>query len=61
MLLLKTKDELGETLTKPHKTVRKSAFPKSKKHWYTVVVDDTFTKADVENVLTHSYEHVKKG
>ena len=40
-------------------TAVKSAFPKNKdKDWYSVVVDDTFTDADVYAVLDASIEYV---
>ena len=51
MLLLKTKDELGEELRKEHSTVRRSAFPKSKDSWYSVILDDSLTNAQVEDMI----------
>ena len=59
MLLAQLEDSYAEELIKKHERVYKSAFPRSKKSWYTVVVDDTFSKADVEAILDASYEHVK--
>ena len=51
MLLLKTKDELGEEFKKEHSAVRRSAFPKSKDSWYAVVLDDSFTVGQVEDMI----------
>ncbi len=51
MLLLKTKDELGEELAKDYETVRKSAFPKAKDRWYSVVIDDSITDEEVKDMI----------
>ena len=51
MLLLKTKDALGKEMTKEHHSVRRSAFPKAKDAWYSVVVDDSLTNGQVEDML----------
>ena len=51
MLLLKTKDPLGKEMTKEHHSVRRSAFPKAKDAWYSVVVDDSLSNAQVEDML----------
>ena len=51
MLLLKTKDDLGKEFQKDHPSVRRSAFPKSKDAWYSVVVDDSMTNEQVEEML----------
>ena len=59
LLLAQLDESYVKDLTKAHKNVYKSAFPKSKKNWYSVVIDSTFTKADVEAVLDASYAHVK--
>ncbi|MBO4284473.1 MAG: uL15 family ribosomal protein [Clostridia bacterium] len=51
MLLLKTKDALGKEMTKEHHSVRRSAFPKAKDAWYSVVVDDSLSNEQVEDML----------
>ena len=51
MLLLKTKDALGEELAKDYKTVNKSAFPKAKERWYSVVIDDSLTDEAVKYMI----------
>ena len=51
MLLLKTKDALGEELSKDYKTVRKSAFPKAQDRWYSVVIDDSLSNEQVEDMI----------
>lgn len=51
MLLLKTKDALGEELAKDHPSVRKSAFPKAKDRWYSVVIDDSLSNEQVEDMI----------
>ena len=51
MLLLKTKDPLGKEMKKEHESVRRSAFPKAKDAWYSMVVDDSLSNAQVEDML----------
>ena len=51
MLLLKTKDALGEELSKDYKSVRKSAFPKAQDRWYSVVIDDSLNNEQVEDMI----------
>lgn len=51
MLLLKTKDALGEELAKDYPSVRKSAFPKAKDKWYSVVIDDSLSNEQVEDMI----------
>ena len=51
MLLLKTKDPLGKEMKKEHQSVRRSAFPKAKDAWYSVIVDDSLTNAQVEDMI----------
>lgn len=51
MLLLKTKDALGEELAKAYPSVRKSAFPKAKDRWYSVVVDDKLTDEQLKDMI----------
>jgi len=55
MLLVKVNDEYGQALADAHATVRKSAFPKAKDSWYSVIVDDSFTKEEVEAILADAY------
>ena len=59
ILLAQLEETFVKELRQSHKNVHKSAFPKSRKDWYTVVIDDTFTKADVDAILDASYAHVK--
>lgn len=52
LFLVKASATLADQLKKSHAKVYKSAFPKSKAAWYTVVVDKSFTKKDVDNLLS---------
>ena len=60
MMQMKVTDELGKEFSKGHTTVHKSAFPKSKDSWYSVIVDDSFTSADVEKMLDECFLQVKE-
>ena len=48
----KTVEEAG------HKIIR-SAFPKSKDAWFTVILDDTFTEDDIQELLDAAYDQAK--
>ena len=51
MLLLKTKEALGEELAKDYKMVNMSAFPKAKEKWYSVIIDDSLTDEAVKYMI----------
>ncbi len=54
MLLLKVGDEYGAALAEKHPLVKKSAFPKSKASWYSVILDDTFTEKEIKEILKNA-------
>ena len=54
MLLLKVSDEYGAALAEKHPLVKKSAFPKSKASWYSVILDDTFTEKEIKEILKNA-------
>ena len=60
MLLLRLSVEMAQAIHAAHKaTGIRSLFPKNKdKDWYSVVVDDTFSAADVYALLNDSYAYV---
>ena len=58
IFLAQLDEEYAEELQKRHEHVHKSRFPKSKKNWYTVILDDSFSTDDVTDVLDRSFEHV---
>ena len=56
LLLINSTSEYEKELKKTHKYVSKSAFPKSKDEWFSVVVDDSFTNADIDKIMDDCYE-----
>ena len=56
MLLIKVNDTYGQALAKKHPIVRRSAFPKSKDAWYSVIVNDTFAEGEVESILDDAFK-----
>jgi len=51
LLLIKTSKDHAKKLSKSHKNVNFSKFPKTKENdWYSVVLDDSFTQKDVEDM-----------
>ena len=56
MLLLNVNDEYGQSLAKKHPIVKKSAFPKSKDAWYSLIVDDSFMEGEVEAILDDAFK-----
>ena len=59
MMLVKVDDDCGKALAEKHPLVKKSAFPKSKDSWYSVIVDDTFTSEEIEQLLDAAYDMAK--
>ena len=60
MMLLKVPAKLANRVAKGHNTVQKSAFPKSKDSWYSIIIDDSFTNEDVETILDESVFQMKE-
>ena len=51
MFLIKANDEFVEGYKENHKKISRSAFPKSKDKWYTVVLDESYSDEDVKKLL----------
>ena len=51
MFLIKANDEFVEGYKGEHKNISRSAFPKSKDKWYTVVLDESYSDDDVKKLL----------
>lgn len=60
MLLLKISKDTANKLAKSHNSVHASAFPRSKEKWYSIIVDDSFTNENVENILDESYVNIQQ-
>ena len=56
LLLINNTSAYEKELKKKHQYVSKSAFPKSKDEWFSVVIDDSFNKEDIDNILDNCYE-----
>ena len=56
MLLLKVNDKYGQSLAKKHPIVKRSAFPKTKDSWYSVIVDDSFAEGEIEAILDDAFK-----
>lgn len=55
MLLVKVDEAYGKSLAKKHPIVKRSAFPKAKYAWYSVIVDDSFREEEVEEIIDAAY------
>ena len=51
MFLIKCDEKFALELKQKHEKVFKSAFPKARKAWYSVIIDDSFTAKDVNALL----------
>ena len=58
LLLINSDAELAAELNGRHGNVHKSAFPKSKDQWYSLPLDDTYSKEEVQSVLDRCHAHV---
>ena len=59
VLLLRITDEYAQTVIDSGRRINKSAFPKSKDTWYSLVVDATYSEADIREILADAYNMVK--
>ncbi len=60
IILGKMKDEYADTLKPNHKQVNLSAFPKQKDTWYSLILDDSYTKEDVDKILDDLVNQTKQ-
>ena len=51
ILLAKMNDDYAQKLQEKHSQINKSAFPKQKNTWYSLIIDDTYTKEEFEGIL----------
>ena len=51
MLLAKMDKEYATKLQGTHSQINLSAFPKQKNTWYSLIIDDTYTKEEIEAIL----------
>ena len=60
ILLAKMNEDYAEKLKQKHSQINKSAFPKQKNTWYSLILDDTYTQRDVEDILDELIGEVKE-
>jgi len=60
ILLAKMNEDYAEKLKQKHSQINKSAFPKQKNTWYSLILDDTYTQGDVEEILDELIGEVKE-
>ncbi len=59
VLLLRLSEAYAETVRGKGKKIIRSAFPKSKYAWFTVILDDTYSEDDIEELLDAAYDQAK--
>lgn len=59
VLLLCITDEYAQSVKQSGKRINKSAFPKSKDTWYSLVVDASYSEADIQTILNDAYNMAK--
>ena len=59
VLLLRITDQYAASVRKSGHRIAKSAFPKSKDTWYSLVIDDSYTENDIQEILTDAYNMAK--
>ena len=60
ILLAKMNDDYAQKLQEKHSQINKSAFPKQKNTWYSLIIDDTYTKEEFEGILDELIGEVKE-
>ena len=59
VLLLCITDDYAQSIRGKGKRINKSAFPKSKDSWYTLVVDASYSEAEIQAILNDAYNMAK--
>ena len=60
ILLAKMDSKYAEKLQEKHSQINLSAFPKQKNTWYSLIIDDTYTKEEFEGILDELIGEVKE-
>ncbi len=60
IILAKMKDEYANELKNEHSQVNLSAFPKQKDTWYSLIVDDSYSKEQVDKIMDDLVNETKK-
>ena len=59
VLLLRITDQYAKSIQDGGHRINKSAFPKSKDAWYSLVVDDSYSETDIREILADAYAMAK--
>ena len=59
VLLMRLTEEYAESIRKGGHRIIRSAFPKSKDAWYSIIADDTYTEEDIRKILADACEMAK--
>ena len=59
VLLLRLTEEYALTVQEAGHKIIRSAFPKSKYAWFTVILDDTYAEDDIGALLDAAYDQAK--
>ena len=59
VLLLRLTDEYAESVRAGGHRIMRSAFPKSKDSWYSIILDDTYSEADIQEILVDACNMAK--
>lgn len=59
LLLLRLTEAYAESIREAGHGIRRSAFPNGTEAWYGIIVDDTYTEADVREILFDACEMAK--
>ena len=51
ILLAKMKSAYAHNLKRKHSQINLSAFPKQADTWYSLIIDDTYTKEEFEKII----------
>lgn len=58
-IILRISEERFRTLCRNHPRIWVSSFPEARDwYWYSVIIDNTFEKEEIENLIKESYEYV---
>ncbi|HAE88387.1 MAG TPA: hypothetical protein DCG79_00780 [Clostridiales bacterium] len=59
VLLLRLTEKYAESVRAGGHRILRSAFPKAKDPWYSVIVDDTYTETDIQEILSDACNMVE--
>ena len=59
VLIVRLNEKYAESVRESGHRIYRSAFPKSEDAWYSIIVDETYSETDIQEILADAYDMAK--